>query len=145
MSVSMDLLKETDEAGRALFRLREPYHCQLGPGCLITVPAGYVTNFGTVPRRLSWIVSPIELREPAIVHDYMCNEQLLPAGHAFPESGFSRWMADSVFYELMGRIRLSVPKRVLVWLAVRTWAWRKKIGHWAEPPEKVVTEERGNA
>ena len=81
------MLADTDDSGRPLFSLSEAYVYPLGPGSSVTVPEGYVTNFGTIPRWFSWIVSPVELREAAIVHDFMCNESF--DGDEL-DSGYSR-------------------------------------------------------
>lgn len=118
---TLQLLDENDLKGRPLFRLIDSYEYPLGPGATITVPAGYVTNFGTIPRWFSWVVSPGQLREAAIVHDYMCNEAFSIAADNL-HSGYSRWMADAVLYEGMGRLGFRWPKRFAVWAGVRIWA-----------------------
>ena len=106
-----------------LFRLDEPFSVHLGPNCSITVPAGYVTNFGTIPRWAAWFVSPAQLRDAAIVHDWMCGEDFGESDAVAIQSGYSRWLADATLYELM--LQLSFPwyKRFVVWTAVRLAAW----------------------
>lgn len=135
MTVSLTLLSATDQQGRALFKLNQPYEYQLGPGSTITVPAGYVTNFGTVPRWFAWIVSPAQLREAAIVHDWLCNEDQTDDGQPV-DSGYSRWIADAVIYEAMARMGFGVCKRTLVYYGVRFGAWMSK-PKWPDPPNKM--------
>ena len=116
----LDLLESTDSKGRALFRVAEDFTYAIGPGCGITVPTGYVTNFASVPRVFYRLLSPTSLRHSAIVHDYLCNESF---GPTLAESGYSRWMADCILYEAMVREGFGLPTRAAVFAAVRFWAW----------------------
>ena len=120
MSVlSATLLDRRDSDGRNLWRLNVPYRYCFGPNCEIEVPAGYVTNFGTVPRFFYRLVTPESLREASVVHDYMCNE-IFNGSH---KSGYSRWIADAVFYQAMCDMRVAGPiRRWLVYKAVRFWS-----------------------
>ena len=124
MGVSLELLDQKDSQGRNLWRLLGDYRAEVGPGCTIVVPKGYVTNFGTVPRSFYRLVTPAELREASIVHDWLCNEHF---DGNLSDSGYSRWMADAVLYESMKAVGVGGIRRVLVWLAVRGWAWWKGI------------------
>ncbi len=119
---NLKLTDENDSAGRPIFELVHPYPYFLGPGCSVVVPAGYRTNFGTIPRWLAWWVSPVQLRQAAIVHDYMCNEDFTDDDEEI-QSGYSRWLADAVLYEAMAKLGFSWVKRITVWLAVRGSAW----------------------
>lgn len=137
----LKLLNRTDPEGRPLFQLLRRYRYRLGPGTVVEVPAGYVTNFGTIPRFLWWWISPGELREGAIVHDYMCNE-------AFNDddgpiySGYSRWMADAVLYEAMARLGFGWFKRATVFAAVRVHAILFVKTHWPARPEELKYDEK---
>lgn len=126
MTVDLRLLDTNDKHGRPLFMLIGTYRCELGPGLVVEVPSGYVTNFGTIPRWFYWVVSPSQLREAAIVHDWMCSEDLIDDDLKI-ESGYSRWLADAVLYEGMTRCGFGWTKRVLVWLGVRINAWTKAL------------------
>lgn len=120
----LELLERSDDDGRVLFKLLESYSYNLGPGCTVVVPEGYVTNFGTIPKMMWWWVSPSQLGQAAIVHDYMCGESF---DNKQIDSGFSRWVADAALYEIMERMGFGWPKRFLVWLAVRAAAkWQGK-------------------
>lgn len=134
-SPTLRLLAKSDSAGRPLFELAEPYQYRLGPGSSITVPEGFVTNFGTIPRWLAWWISPSQLREAAIVHDWMCNERL--ADHSLTRSGYSRWLADAVLYEAMARIGFKWRKRALVFAAVRAYAIWSRNTVWPERPQEL--------
>lgn len=140
MSVHMILLDQPDSQGRSLFMLSEPYRYRLGPGCTITVPDGYVTNLGTIPRWMSWFISATELREAAVVHDYLCGENFAINHDSEMQSGFSRWIADAVLYEAMARLGFGWIKRSLVFAAVRTWSIITYQNVWPEQPEEIKVE-----
>ena len=117
---------DADDNGRPLFEVREDYTVELYPGAEITVPAGYVSNLGTIPRIAYRLVTPAEIGAEAVVHDWMANEYFgkgpRPPGH------FSRWLADAVLKEMLSRNR-NVPKwrAWMVFGAVRYWARKKGI------------------
>ena len=126
MSVRMTLLLDRDDAGRNIWQLDEPYSYVLGTGCLVTVPAGFRTNFGTVPRVFWRLISPAEMREAALIHDYLSNEHQGCQPSEIPKSGYSRWIADAVLYEVLADMDIAGPsRRWLVFRAVRAWAiWK---------------------
>ena len=128
MSLRMTLMPERDDQGRNIWRLDAPYKHILGTGCLVTVPTGFKTNFGSVPRFFYRVIAPEEMREAALLHDYLCNEHQGCQPNEQPLSGYSRWIADAVLYEVMAEMRIAGPiRRWLVWRAVRAWALWKGI------------------
>lgn len=134
---TLRLLNRLDKSQRPLFELVEDYHYRLGPGCVVTVPSGYITNFGTIPRWLWWWMSPTDLREAAIVHDFMCNEYFNDddkPGYA----GYSRWLADSVLYEAMARLGFGWLNRAAVFAAVRIHAMVLSDTKWPRGPEALM-------
>lgn len=137
MSVTLRSLGVTDGNGRPLFKLVEPYHYRLGPDCTVVVPAGYVTNFGTVPRWFYLVVSPVEMREAAIVHDYMTNEDFTDDNTSV-YSGYSRWLADAVLYEALARQGFGFIRRLLVFAGVRFWAIVTGNTKWAIKPQEIT-------
>ena len=116
--MNLDLLNEVDDSRRPLYRLRDDYTFAIGPGSIVTVPAGYITNLGSVPRFAWWFVSPGELRQPSVIHDYLCNEDF----GAHTKSGYSRFMADAIFYEALLRFGWPKWKATIVFWTVRSWA-----------------------
>ena len=117
----LSLMSYTDDAGRALFKVTEDYHYEIGPGATIVIPMGYITNFGTIPRVFAWFISPAQLREAAILHDYLRNEDHSLSG-LVGVSGFSPWFADAMLYESMSRLGFGIVKRTAVFFAVRASA-----------------------
>lgn len=108
------------QEGRALFKLHEPlvYQTQLNSagGLTITVPAGFVTDFTSIPRRLRWLFNPIgPWDRAAALHDYL---------YSLP--GVSRFLADALFREAMYRLGVPLWRRVLMYYAVRVFGARHR-------------------
>ncbi len=113
-----------DSGGRDVYRLIVEYRYEIGPNAHVVIPEGYETNLGTVPRVFHWFVRPEDLGRAAVVHDWMCNEDVTDNNKAVV-SGWSRWMADAVFYESMKRMGFGFIKRTAIYLAVRFHARRQ--------------------
>lgn len=109
--------------GDTLWSLLEDVRVKVAPRMYVQVPAGYVSNLGTIPRWARWFVSPSEggFADLFLLHDWMCSEDQEDDGVEVA-SGYSRWMADCVLYELMVRRDLPAHKRYIVWLALRIYA-----------------------
>lgn len=79
----------------------------------ITVPAGFVTDFASVPRLpfAYWLMGGTA-RGPAIIHDFCYATHVL-----------SRRQADAVFFEAMVDAGLWAWRRWPMWAAVRLFGW----------------------
>ena len=115
------LLDRKDSKGRNLWQLLAPYNYSLGINTVITIPQGYVTNFGTIPRWATWFITPGEMREAALVHDFLCNENFTIEGEP-TYSGFSRLVADTILYVHLREVGIDRLRSYLVYLGVRGWA-----------------------
>lgn len=125
--MKLEAVQNTNKHGDSLWRVIDDVRVKIAPRMYVQVPAGYVSNLGTVPRWARWYVSPSEggFVRCFVVHDYMCDEDADPSDGQHEKSGYSRWIADSVLYELMVRAELPWHKRYIVWLAVRLAArWK---------------------
>lgn len=84
----------------------------------ITVPVGFETDFASVPRLpLVYLLAGNTAHEAAVLHDYL---------YRHPPHGLDRRTVDDVFYEAMTVTGEPRWRRVLMWLAVRTfgqWPW----------------------
>ena len=82
-------------------------------GLVVRVPAGFVTDFASVPRPLWWWI-PAWGRHgfAAVLHDWLYYCQVT-----------SRRMADDLFREAMAELGVGRAKRTLMWLAVRGPGW----------------------
>lgn len=81
-------------------------------GITITVPAGFNTDFASVPRvPLAYWLTGGRAKKAAVVHDYLCVEKIV-----------SREMADKVFLEAAELQGVPQWRRDIMWTAVRAYA-----------------------
>jgi len=89
--------------------LTRPFVVRTRSGRIIEVPAGFKTDFASVPRLFWRIIPPWGAYSPAaVVHDYLYTTGLV-----------SRAEADRIFHELMKRLGVSVWMRNSMYWAVR--------------------------
>ena len=99
------------------WRLIEPlvYH---GHSDVFIVPADFVTDFGSVPRYLRWLVPAYGRGKKAyVLHDYLYRSGEVP-----------RDDADGIMRRVMRELRSTKPVRWMAWLGVRVGggaAWKK--------------------
>lgn len=78
-----------------------------------TIPAGYVTDFGSIPWLASWLVARYgRWTRATVVHDYLITHEL-PAGSIEPND------IDGVFRRILRELGVSTPRRWLMWAGVR--------------------------
>ena len=76
------------------------------------IEAGFLTDFATVPRLVSWLIPRYGVYTPcAILHDYLCE-----LGHV---GMFNRRDADGIFRRSLRELGVSGPRRYLMWTGVR--------------------------
>lgn len=121
-----------------LYWITKRYHYRIGKGIRVSIPKGSLTNLGSVPKCFRWFVKPEEIADAAAVHDYLLQEYSSWEHYADGDAGIdvigtaegplcSRWMADCIFYEAMGRMRIPYLKRLTIFAAVRLYAlWKGK-------------------
>jgi hypothetical protein len=82
-----------------------------------TIPAGFVTDFASIPQ-VFWAVLPPfgEYLLAAVAHDYLYRNGIVP-----------RHVADSIFYGLMVELRVAPWKRQVMYVAVRMFGFRAYI------------------
>jgi len=79
----------------------------------IEVPAGFKTDFASVPRMLWNIIPPDgNYTQAAVLHDYMYFRQL-----------FKRSKCDKIFLEAMEVLKVSLWKRKIMYQSVRLFGW----------------------
>lgn len=82
----------------------------------VTVPAGFVTDFASVPKILWSIFPPTGwYQRAALLHDYLYVCRVLPA---------SRWEADCAFLRQMRLDGVGARTRWTLFLAVRLFGGR---------------------
>ncbi len=104
--------------GRQLVRLLEPLTYHVGTENsleTITVPAGFETDFASVPWGVHNLFPPLgPYARPAIIHDW-----IYAKGGKIPERTYTRKQADKIFLEAMEVVGVSWWKRSLMYRAVR--------------------------
>ncbi len=107
--------------GANRWRLAESfeYHLgELGSGVVIRVPAGFETDFASVPRLLWPLLPPTgSYGKAAVLHDYLYATQQI-AGQSI-----TRAKADEVFLEAMAVLGVGWLKRHTVYWGVRLGGW----------------------
>jgi Protein of unknown function (DUF1353) len=92
-----------------------------GPlGDTFTVPAGFVTDFATVPRFLHWLVLPYgAYTRAAVLHDWLIETRI---NHPDPALRVSSRDTDGIFRRVLAELGVSWGKRWMMWAAVRAAA-----------------------
>jgi hypothetical protein len=76
------------------------------------VPAGFVTDFASVPGLFTWLVPRYgRFTKAAILHDFLCDEA--------KEGRFIRSQADGIFRRVMRELGVGFIRRWVMWAAVR--------------------------
>lgn len=79
------------------------------------VPAGYVTDFASVPRATAWLYPRTGLySKSAVLHDWLITDMI-------PE-GVDSTLVDDVFREVMKVSGVTFPRRWIMWAGVRLGA-----------------------
>src|SRR3954463_4586398 len=95
------------------------------------VPAGFRTDFATVPRVVTWLIPRFGAYTlAAILHDWLCTEGIRSRGVSSREG-------DGIFRRVMRESGFPVLRRWLMWAGVRWGALtdeRRRTGWWASAP-----------
>lgn len=116
--------------GRQVFVLLEEFVYEIGAthsGIIIRVPAGFVTDFASVPRFFWRVVPPMgEHGKACVVHDFLYRKP----------SGFNKRLADAIFFDAMETLGVSWCKRWVMYLAV-SWFGRSSF-QWEDPSPVII-------
>nr|WP_221333727.1 DUF1353 domain-containing protein [Nocardia transvalensis] len=97
-----------EEIDAVSWRVREPIEYR-GDRDVFVVPAGFRTDFASVPRALVWLVPRYGVfTKAAILHDYLSRD-----------ADVTRADADGLFRRALHEEGVSVPQRWMMWAAVR--------------------------
>lgn len=101
--------------GPVTWRLLRPLIWTGTKGDTFTVPAGFVTDFATVPRFLHWLVSPYgAYTRAAVLHDWLIENKI----NAMTDRVTSR-DTDGIFRRVMEDLGVPWIRRWVMWAAVR--------------------------
>lgn len=102
--------------GRRYCRLLDKFRYEVGKrfsGLVIEVPAGYRTDFASIPRFFQRLFPAFgQYAEAAVIHDYCYDTKLV-----------SRPVADAILWEAMGAKNVPAWKKAAIYLAVRVGGW----------------------
>lgn len=92
---------------------------------ITTVPAGFVTDFASIPRGL-WNLLPKNGKHDraAVLHDWL-----------YAHNGVTRAQADALFREAMQADGVGRTSRTLMYLGVRAGGWRPWNSYRGQPPD----------
>jgi len=94
----------------------------VGSGEKIEVPMGMMTDFGSVPKPLWGIISPIgRATRGFVLHDYLYQQQT-----------YTRFKSDNILLEALEVLGLNWFKRWSIYLGVRAGGWVAWNGHTKE-------------
>src|SRR5437773_4766029 len=114
------------------WRLTSVFRYQAAAGNIITIPAGFLTDFASIPRGLWNVLPPTSAcGDGAVVHDYLYSTQ--PC---------TRAQADGILIEAMAVQGIGRLTRALVWAGVRVGGagiWER---HRQALTAKLATEAR---
>src|SRR4051812_33768138 len=114
-----------EECGVKTFALTEDLIYE-GRDQTITVPAGFVTDFASVPQFMYWLIPSYgQYTNAAVVHDYLC-VQLERAWHCefgkdmtFVRAPANPVDTDGIFRRIMREEGVPLVRRWLMWTGVR--------------------------
>jgi hypothetical protein len=105
-------VEQGEQDGRGLVLLLAPFSYHVGSypsDDVIVVPAGFVTDFASVPWFGRWLFSPFDRgAKAAVVHDWLIEQAIR-----------SRRDADVIFREALGVLGVAPWRAWIMWAAVR--------------------------
>ena len=102
----------------ALYEVREPFSYDSALLGLISVPAGLITDFASIPRAAQWYMKDDDpgILFPSVIHDFLYSMQgVLP----MTGKAYTREQADGVLREAMGVCGARGDQIAAVYRAVR--------------------------
>jgi hypothetical protein len=104
--------------GPRRFKLYRPFTYRTDSGVFITVPAGFITDFASIPR-IFWAILPPAGRygKAAVIHDYLYQIGLGTCKEA-----------DDLMLEAMQVLEVAAWKRVVIYRMLRVFGifvWRR--------------------
>lgn len=97
-----------EEVDKDMWLLLEPVIYE-GRKQRFEVPAGFMTDFASVPQAFTWLIPRYGIyTKAAVLHDYLCVEKPV-----------NRSDADGIFRRVMRELEVSFLRRWIMWAAVR--------------------------
>lgn len=87
---------------------------------VFVVPAGYITDFASIPASFRWLLERIGIHQKAaVVHDYLLTDRI---NHEDPAMAVSSRDADGIFRRILRELDVPFSTRWVMWAAVRLGA-----------------------
>jgi hypothetical protein len=123
----------------------------LHKGDVITIPAGFQTDFASIPRAL-WSILPPTGRygKAAVLHDFLYQNLGLVRINPTVEAEaivkrFTRAECDGIFRDAMLVLGVSSFTAYAMWVAVRAFGWHAWNAHEAETDYPPIFKPEGKA
>lgn len=91
----------------------------------VSVPAGYITDFASIPR-VFWSILPPwgPYGKAAVIHDFLCSDKyyMQRVAGVVSKVPVTRKRADDIFLEAMTVLGVSTATRNVIYAAVRAYA-----------------------
>lgn len=110
-----------DDSG-SCFQLLDPMRCEAlvqplagepWPVLKLVVPSGFITDFASIPRLFHPLLPKLgRYNRPAILHDWL-----------YAAAVVGKDLADRIFLAAMEATGVSLPRRELMFVAVRYFGW----------------------
>jgi Protein of unknown function (DUF1353) len=90
----------------------------LGSGLVVTVPAGFETDLGTIPLFARALFNPADAKcaKAFVLHDYLCKID-----------GFTRAVTDAVLFEALCVLEVALWRAIILYTSVSLWRCLKYI------------------
>lgn len=114
-----------EDNGDGTFSLVDPLEYRDGAsGRLVRVPAGFTTDYASVPPALQSLAPKIgRQNRAAIIHDWLYHTRGVPRVGASEAERFNRADCDRIFREVMAADGVPARLRWRMWLGVRLGGW----------------------
>ena len=103
------------------FEIINPFIIYIGNKDLhidLTIPAGFWTDFASIPKMFQNILSPLDSHlRAAVLHDYLYYKQVID------NKPIARAYADKCFLDAMKTCGTGKIKREMMYYAVRSFGW----------------------
>jgi len=111
--LEVELVDDDENDGRGAWRVTLPLVYESDIAGTIAVPAGFVTDFASVPRiPVAYWLAGDTAHAPAVIHDFL-----------YSTGETSRATADAVLCEAMAVSGVPAWRRWPMYLAVRLFGW----------------------
>jgi len=123
-------VEQRERSGRGVYTVMQPFTYHVGEknsGVEITVPAGFETDFASIPWFARWLISPGGLHaKAAVMHDALYRGVAI-----HPKIFINRKGADDITLEAMEALKTPVFRRTTIYVFVRLFGrtfWRPGAG-----------------